>query len=137
MKAVSAEARVLVTPNGRTEAGTTKPEQGEFRRGGTQRNASNAEDKSKMNITQEQIATRAYAIYQSRGCQPGREMEDWLQAEAEIRREMGHTAPATPKTSAQQPAIQTAVEQSLARVSSFVARPASYRRRKVTKVRAA
>lgn len=88
-------------------------------------------------ITEEQIATRAYAIYQSGGCQPGREVEDWLQAEAEIRREMDQAAPATPKTSAKQPAIQTAAEQSLAKAPPFVARPASYRSRKVAKVRAA
>jgi len=30
------------------------------------------------------ISQRAYEIYLSRGCEPGCEMEDWLQAESEI-----------------------------------------------------
>lgn len=30
------------------------------------------------------ISSRAYEIYLSRGCEPGCEMEDWLQAENEI-----------------------------------------------------
>lgn len=32
----------------------------------------------------ERISRRAYEIYLSRGCEPGCEMEDWLQAENEI-----------------------------------------------------
>jgi len=31
------------------------------------------------------IARRAYELYLSRGSEPGHEMEDWLQAEAELR----------------------------------------------------
>ena len=34
--------------------------------------------------TDEQIRARAYAIFQERGCQPGHEMDDWLQAEYEL-----------------------------------------------------
>ena len=30
------------------------------------------------------ISTRAYEIYQGRGCEPGQAVEDWLQAENEI-----------------------------------------------------
>jgi hypothetical protein len=30
------------------------------------------------------ISSRAYEIYLSRGCEPGCEVEDWLQAENEI-----------------------------------------------------
>ncbi len=30
------------------------------------------------------VSLRAYEIYLSRGCEPGCEMEDWLQAENEI-----------------------------------------------------
>jgi hypothetical protein len=31
------------------------------------------------------IARRAYELYLSRGSEPGHEMEDWLQAEAELK----------------------------------------------------
>jgi len=33
---------------------------------------------------EEQIARRAYELYLERGGQPGRELEDWLQAEREV-----------------------------------------------------
>ena len=32
----------------------------------------------------ERITRRAYELYQSRGGEPGHELEDWLQAESEI-----------------------------------------------------
>jgi hypothetical protein len=32
-----------------------------------------------------QVRQRAYELYQERGCTPGHENEDWLQAESEIR----------------------------------------------------
>ena len=32
----------------------------------------------------EQIETRAHEIYLARGCEPGHELDDWLQAEREI-----------------------------------------------------
>ena len=35
----------------------------------------------------EAVARRAYEIYLQRGGGPDRELEDWLQAEAELRRE--------------------------------------------------
>lgn len=35
--------------------------------------------------TQEQIAVRAYEIFVARGQQHGRDLEDWLQAESELR----------------------------------------------------
>ncbi len=52
------------------------------------------------------ISRRAYEIYQQRGGEPGREMDDWLQAENEILAEEGGgdlpsaapTAPLTPPT---------------------------------------
>jgi hypothetical protein len=31
------------------------------------------------------IARRAYELYCERGCEPGREMDDWLRAERELR----------------------------------------------------
>lgn len=33
----------------------------------------------------EAIARRAYELYLERGAEPGRDVEDWLQAEAELR----------------------------------------------------
>jgi len=36
----------------------------------------------------EEIRRRAYEIYIERGEQPGRELDDWLQAERELKREM-------------------------------------------------
>ncbi len=36
-------------------------------------------------VTQEQIAVRAYEIFIARGQQDGRDLEDWLQAESELR----------------------------------------------------
>jgi hypothetical protein len=35
--------------------------------------------------TEDQIRQRAHEIYLQRGCQDGMEIEDWLQAEAELR----------------------------------------------------
>ncbi len=32
------------------------------------------------------IATRAYELFCARGCEPGHDLEDWLRAEAELRR---------------------------------------------------
>lgn len=39
-------------------------------------------------ITHEQITKRAYELYLKRGAQPGNAETDWLQAEAELKREM-------------------------------------------------
>ena len=36
----------------------------------------------------EEIRRRAYEIYRERGEQPGRELDDWLQAERELERQM-------------------------------------------------
>jgi hypothetical protein len=36
-------------------------------------------------VRPEQVAVRAYHIFLSRGATPGRELEDWLQAERELR----------------------------------------------------
>ncbi|HUR62582.1 MAG TPA: DUF2934 domain-containing protein [Candidatus Thermoplasmatota archaeon] len=35
--------------------------------------------------SEDEIRARAYAIFQARGAQPGREAEDWAQAERELR----------------------------------------------------
>ncbi len=52
--------------------------------GRTPRASARAENGS---LTYEQIARRAYEIYLARGSEPGRELEDWLQAERELRNE--------------------------------------------------
>ena len=36
----------------------------------------------------EKIARRAYEVYESRGCQEGHDLDDWLKAENEVRSEM-------------------------------------------------
>ena len=51
--------------------------------------------KPKAGPTHDEVAFRAYQIYQERGYTPGDPMEDWLQAE----RELG----GTPKKSARKP----------------------------------
>lgn len=40
--------------------------------------------------TDEEIARRAYEIYEREGRQPGRELENWLAAEAELSGSKGH-----------------------------------------------
>lgn len=37
-----------------------------------------------LKALKEQIRLRAYELYEARGREDGRELEDWLQAEAEI-----------------------------------------------------
>jgi Protein of unknown function (DUF2934) len=37
------------------------------------------------NIDRNDIARRAYDLYLARGCEPGHHLEDWLQAEQELR----------------------------------------------------
>ena len=37
------------------------------------------------------IARRAYELFLARGSEPGHEMEDWLQAEAQLTTEAAHT----------------------------------------------
>ena len=34
--------------------------------------------------SEEQIQQRAYELFLARGCEPGRELEDWLEAEKEL-----------------------------------------------------
>lgn len=46
--------------------------------------------------TRERIAQRAYELYERRGCENGRDMEDWFAAESELRNE---NAPVTPISS--------------------------------------
>ena len=36
------------------------------------------------NVEPKRIAERAYQLYMSRGCEEGRDLEDWLKAEREL-----------------------------------------------------
>ena len=42
------------------------------------------EERSVVNPAREEIKRRAYEIYLERGEEPGRDLEDWLQAEREL-----------------------------------------------------
>ena len=44
-----------------------------------------ANNSAPNHLDEEQIRIRAYQIYASRGCQSGSAMDDWLQAEYELR----------------------------------------------------
>lgn len=44
------------------------------------------DEKAKGNINEEQIAKRAYELWLDRGCEHGHDIEDWKQAEDELRR---------------------------------------------------
>lgn len=37
-------------------------------------------------VSHRDVARRAYDLYVARGCEPGHDVEDWLQAEQELRR---------------------------------------------------
>ena len=39
--------------------------------------------------TRDAVALRAYALFQERGCEPGRDVDDWLRAEHEIEETRG------------------------------------------------
>ena len=45
-----------------------------------------------MNVSQGDIARRAYDLYLARGREPGHQLEDWLQAERELRERMPASA---------------------------------------------
>jgi hypothetical protein len=45
----------------------------------------------RASIPEERVRLRAYLIYERRGRTPGRELEDWAQAEAELLAEQSST----------------------------------------------
>ena len=47
--------------------------------------ASTARLEAATDLSEHDIARRAYDLYLTRGGEPGHEMEDWLQAERELR----------------------------------------------------
>lgn len=49
--------------------------------------------------TREQIAQRAYELYESRGCENGRDMEDWFAAESELRNQNAPVRPISSSSS--------------------------------------
>lgn len=65
-------------------------------------------------IQHEEIAKRAYEIYLRNGAQPGRDQENWLQAEAELRSELQQQIAAIAKTvPAPQPSLAATIRQTL------------------------
>lgn len=40
-------------------------------------------------VTDAHVARRAYDLYLARGCEPGHDVEDWLQAERDLRGAVG------------------------------------------------
>jgi hypothetical protein len=53
---------------------------------GTSTRADTGEASAESSAREEEISRRAYEIYLERGEQPGRELDDWLQAERELER---------------------------------------------------
>lgn len=43
---------------------------------------------SEPGLSHDEIARRAYEVYLARGAAPGRDLDDWLQAERELRSSM-------------------------------------------------
>jgi Protein of unknown function (DUF2934) len=42
------------------------------------------ENQASVTITQEEIAQRAYALYEARGREDGHDLDDWLEAERQL-----------------------------------------------------
>ena len=51
----------------------------------TNRKTSDQPTRPVANSNDEEIRARAYELYEARGREPGREWDDWLQAEREVR----------------------------------------------------
>ena len=69
-------------------------------------------------ITHEQIAKRAYEIHLARGAQPGHEVEDWLQEEAELKKQLEKSAPIAVATLPPARSVSAATMSSLSRMVS-------------------
>jgi len=50
------------------------------------------QDRFWIQVREEEIRRRAYEIYLERGAEPGLELEDWLQAERELRNSQSELA---------------------------------------------
>jgi hypothetical protein len=90
------------------------------------------------NITHEQIAKRAYEIYLRNGAVPGRDEQNWLQAEAELRQELEQAAPLA-AVPASMPAVAAAAASAVAAAARAVkpapAKPAARRRKTGSRVK--
>lgn len=60
-----------------------KEQKCELHAGTEEMRMTNINDKSE-DLTRERIRKRAYELYQQRGCQEGRALDDWLDAEYEL-----------------------------------------------------
>lgn len=47
-------------------------------------NKANQPSPAENHPDQDEVARRAYELYQMRGAEPGHELEDWLEAEREV-----------------------------------------------------
>jgi hypothetical protein len=54
--------------------------------------AAHAPIRSMVQVPETEIARRAFELYCLRGCEHGRDMDDWLQAERELREAATSTA---------------------------------------------
>lgn len=64
-----------------------------------------APDIGSAELTEEIIRKKAYELFETRGCQHGHDVEDWLAAEAEV---MGKKPSAAPGSEVSAPAKQVA-----------------------------
>lgn len=62
---------------------------GSRKRTGTRRTRAGKDSELAPAPSLEEVTRRAYEIYLARGGEPGREQEDWLQAERELRQKAG------------------------------------------------
>ena len=67
----------------------TKPSLREVEREGEIETNHDVESQPSATITQQEIAQRAYALYEARGREDGHDMDDWLEAERELLQERG------------------------------------------------
>jgi hypothetical protein len=68
-------------PNGSTTSRATAP---------TELKNVGATEALRARPSDEEIARRAYEIYEREGCQPGTDLQNWLKAEAELSGPKGH-----------------------------------------------
>ncbi len=71
----------------KTKSTTRKEATGATNKKGAQRTA--AASKPSATLTHEQIAQRAEALWLQKGCQPGQDEQNWREAEALLKAELG------------------------------------------------
>jgi len=74
---------------GEQETGTAVQEMPQAKRGEVVERPGTARGGQPAGPSHEQIAQRAQDIWKRHGCPPGEDRENWFEAEAELRREMG------------------------------------------------